>query len=255
MEQEPVIGWLLGVLLVSVRVAVPFIMAAPFASVRLPSMAKIILVFTLALALVGYSQILPAASMSLATLGSCMIYELIVGAAISTGLFAAFSAFQFAGRLLDYQVGFGVASLVDLATRNNAPLLGTLLYMLAILFFFAINGHLALLKVISLSLQSLPPGKGIMTLNFGALIAQFSTCFAFGLIIVAPIVLCLFLVDVGMAFMSRTMPQMNVFVISMSLKSMVCLVMLAIVIPFSGGIVQRIFDSLFSVWLKVFENG
>ena len=76
----------------------------------------------------------------------------------------------------------------------------------------------------------------------------FGSCFAFGFAVVAPVVLCLFLVDIGMAFMSRTMPQMNVFVMSLSLKVIVGLIVLAISFPFAGSIIRKIFDSIFECW-------
>jgi flagellar biosynthetic protein FliR len=102
-----------------------------------------------------------------------------------------------------------------------------------------------------MSLVKLPPGTSLAALNIGALIAYFGSCFVFGFAIVAPIVLCLFLVDIGVAFMSRTMPQMNVFVMSLALKVVIGLVMLAIALPFAGGLVQRIFESIFNNWNQV----
>ena len=109
--------------------------------------------------------------------------------------------------------------------------------MLAVLIFFAIDGHLVMLRLLQLSFVKLPPGTGVAGLNIGALIAYFGSCFVFGFAIVAPIVLGLFVVDLGVAFMSRTMPQMNVFVMSMALKVIVGLMMLAIC--FAGGLIQR----------------
>ena len=243
--------WALGVLLVSVRVGVLFIAALPFSGIPVPAVPRFILIVTLAAGLVG-APATPIVGHDPVSLGASVFHEVIVGAAIAAGLFAAFSAFQFAGRLLDFQIGFGIAGLVDLATRNNAPLLGTLLSMLATIFFFSLDGHLALLRLLSLSLAKFPPGAGISALDLRALNAQFGTSFSFGMILVAPVVLCLFLVDIGLAFMSRTLPQMNVFVMSLALKSLLGLAMLAISIPFAGGVVHRIFAALFEGWSRVF---
>ena len=237
-------GWAMNVLLVSVRIAMLFIATPPFAGIPVPAVARILLILGLAAGMAG-SFSGPVANLSLISLGAFVLHEAVVGASIAAGLFAAFSAFQFAGRLLDFQIGFGIASLVDLATRNNAPLLGALLSMVATVFFFAIDGHLALFRLMSLSLTKLPPGTGIESLDVRALIAQFGTCFSFGVILVAPVVLCLFLIDVGMAFISRTMPQMNVFVMSMSLKVLVGVTVLAISMPFAGGAIHRVFESMF----------
>ncbi len=242
--------WAMGVLLVAVRVAMLFIAAPPFAGIPVPAIARLILILALAAGMIGTAAP-PVVDLNLPMLATQVLHEALVGAAIALGLFVAFGAFQFAGRLLDFQIGFGIASLVDLATHNNAPLLGTVLSMSATLFFFAIDGHLALLRLLSLSLVKLPPGTGIASLDLGALLAQFATCFSFGFILVAPVVLCLFMVDIGMSFISRTMPQMNVFVMSMSLKVLVGLTVLAVSVPFAAAAIDRIFNAMFDSWSRV----
>lgn len=238
-------AWATDMLLVAARMAMLFIAAPPFAGIPVPALARIVVVVALTAGLVGITPPTSAAVLTPESLISALIYEAVVGGVFAAGLFAAFGAFQFGGRLLDFQVGFGMASLVDIATRNNVPLLGALLSMLASVFFFAIDGHLVLLRLLHLSLEKLPPGGSLLSLNIGALIAQFGTCFSFGMILVAPVVLCLFLVDVGMSFMSRTMPQMNVFVMSVSLKVIVGLAVLAIAVPLAGSVIHRVFESLF----------
>ncbi|MCB5191868.1 flagellar biosynthetic protein FliR [Methylobacillus arboreus] len=238
-------------MLVSARLSVLFIAAPVFGSVPVPARAKIILIVGLAAGLASTVNVPSMSGFSPEWLISAMLSELLVGAAMAAALFAGFGAFHFGGRLLDFQSGYGIASLVDLATRNNAPLIGSLLTMLAVLMFFLVDGHLAMLKVLQLSFTAFPIGAGITSLDIGLLIAYFGSCFVFGFAIVAPVVLCLFLVDMGMAFMSRTMPQMNVFVMSLGLKVLVGWVVLAIAVPFSAGLVRSVFESIFNVWNKV----
>lgn len=238
-------------LLVSARLAMVFIAAPPFAGIPVPAMARIIVVVALAAGLVGAAPQAVMRGMDVEALAAAVLFEVVVGGIFAAGLFAAFAAFQFAGRLLDFQIGFGMASLVDIATRNNMPLIGALLSMLAAIFFFAIDGHLVLLRLIHLSLEKLPPGGSVASLDIASVVAQFATCFSFGLMLVAPIVLCLLLVDFGMAFMSRTMPQMNVFVMSMALKVLIGLVVLAISLPLAGGAIRRVFDATFNAWFRM----
>ena len=243
------LAWATLVLLTSVRLSMLFISTPVFGGVPAPAMARIILIVGLAAGMTQGVE-LPQ-QIDPPRLVSMILHEAVVGGALAAGLFAGFGAFHFAGRLLDFQIGYGVAGLVDIATRSNAPLLGSLLSMMAALVFFSVDGHLALLRVIHLSMSAIPPGAGISALNLGALIAQFGSCFAFGLLIVAPIVICLLLIDFGAAFMSRTLPQMNVFVLSMAIKVIVGLVMLAIVVPLSGGVIHRVFESIFAGWSRL----
>lgn len=244
-------NWAFAVLLIATRLAVLFIAAPVFGNVPVPTRAKFILIFALAAGLAGTVSVPTMQGLQLGWLASVMFSELIIGAAMASALFAGFGAFHFGGRLLDFQSGYGIAGLVDIATRNNAPLLGSIFSMLAVLIFFTVDGHLAMLKVLQLSFTRLPIGAGLANLDIGALIAYFGSCFVFGFALVAPVVLCLFLVDIGMAFMSRTMPQMNVFVMSLGLKVLVGWVVLAMVVPFSGGLVRSVFESIFNAWSQV----
>jgi len=244
-------NWAFAVLLIAVRLATLFIAVPVFGSVPVPTRAKMILILGLAAGFAGTVHVPTMQSLELSWLVSAVFSELIIGAAMASALFAGFGAFHFGGRLLDFQSGYGIAGLIDIATRNNAPLIGTMLSMLAVLIFFTVDGHLAMLKVLQLSFARLPIGTGITNLNIGALITYFGSCFLFGFAIVAPVVLCLFLVDIGMAFMSRTMPQMNVFVMSLGLKVLVGWVVLAMMVPFAGGLIRSVYESIFNAWDKV----
>ena len=248
MNSTALFAWALGALLASIRIGMLFVSTPVFGNVPVPKTAKVVLIVGLG---AGFATQLNIGSINHIQAGwlvSAIISEVLIGGAMAATLIAGFAAFNVGGRLLDFQIGYGIAGLVDIATKNNMPLLGSVFSMAAVLIFFAIDAHLAVLKVIQLSYEVLPIGSSVFSLNLGHLIAYFGTCFAFGFAVVAPVVLCLFLVDIGMAFMSRTMPQMNVFVMSLSLKVIVGLIVLAISFPFAGSVIRRIFDSIFESW-------
>lgn len=248
MNSTAFFAWAFGALLASVRVGMLFIATPIFGNVPVPKFAKVVLIIGLG---AGYATKLNIGSIETIEIGwlvGAIISEVLIGAAMASALFAGFAAFNVGGRLLDFQIGYGIAGLVDIATKNNMPLIGSVFSMVAVLIFFAIDGHLAMFRVVQLSYDVLPIGGSVFSLNLGSLIAYFGTCFAFGFAVVAPVVLCLFLIDIGMAFMSRTMPQMNVFVMSLSLKVIVGLIVLAISFPFAGSVIRKIFDSIFESW-------
>lgn len=240
--------WAEGVLLTAARLAVLFIAVPPFAGIAVPALARIVLIVALAAGMAGSGIVSGISLTSPLELVSALLHEVMVGAALAAGLFAGFGSFQFAGRLLDFQIGYGMASLVDLATRNQMPLLGVLLSSAATVYFFCIDGHLALLRLFRLSLVKIPPGTGLMGIDPTAIVAQFAMTFSFGFVLVAPVVLCLLLVDVGMAFMSRSMPQMNVFMMSLALKVFVGLMVFAMTVPLAAGSIERVFETVFNFW-------
>jgi len=62
------------------------------------------------------------------------------------------------------------------------------------------------------------------------------------------VVTTLLLVDVALAMASRTMPQMNVFMLSIPLKIVVGLGVLAASTVFMPGIFRRIYQAIFQYW-------
>jgi flagellar biosynthetic protein FliR len=163
-------------------------------------------------------------------------------------MFSAFAAFQFGGRLVDLQMGFGVAGLIDPSTNTQSPLIGTVLNMMAVLTFFLLDGHHLVIKGLAISLEKIPPGVGIISINLDALVAQFSVIFVLGFAIVAPVIVTIFLMEIAMAVAARTMPQVNIFIMSFPLKIFVGLSVLAFSLNYMGSTLERIFTSIFDFW-------
>jgi len=245
-------AWLAMVLLVSLRIAPLFIVAPVFGSVPAPTLFRAALIVSFSAAIVSATATAFAAPLvSLEQLLAYSMTELLVGAALAFGLAAAFGAFLFAGRLLDFQFGFGIANLIDPTSRSRAPLLGTVLNLLAITVFFAADGHLLLIRELALSLEHFPPGRSIAELNFPAVSAQFGLMFAMGLTIAAPAMFAILLLDIGFAAASRTMPQMNVFIVAIPFKIALGLLVLALSLRYLGAAMNRVFESIFQYWNAV----
>lgn len=242
-------GWAALVLLVALRVAPLFVMVPVFGSAPAPALFRTILIVAIAASLVAATgTALAAPPATLAELVSQAIGELTIGAALAFGLAAAFGAFLFAGRLLDFQFGFGIANLIDPVTRAQAPLIGTGLNLLAVALFFAVDGHHLLLRAIAFSLERFPPGRPLGELGLAAVVGQFGVMFTAGITIAAPAVLAVLLLDVGFALMSRTMPQMNVFIIAIPFKIVLGFAVLAASLRFVGAAMGRTFESVFRYW-------
>ena len=245
-------AWIAAVLLVSIRIGTVFIMTPVFGSMQMPGRIRVFLVLALSAAIVSATDTralqVPA---QVGDLVRAALGELTLGALLAFGIFAGFAAFLFGGRLLDMQMGLGVASLIDPATRSQAPLLGTLFNMLAVVVFFALDGHHMIIRGMAYSLERFPPGSFGGQFDITAVIAMFGSMFTFGFALVAPVVFALFLIDVGMAVMSRTMPQVNIFILAVTIKIFVGLVILAISVQATGPLMHRIFAAIFSYWERV----
>jgi flagellar biosynthesis protein FliR len=245
-------GWVLTVLLVALRIAAALALTPVLAMGGMPARVRLLLVLALAVSL-SSALVVPVASTAF-TLGGLLIAamsELVFGGLLAFGLFTAFAAFQLAGRTIDLQVGFGVATLIDPATRLQAPLIGTFLNTLALAVFFAIDGHHMVVRGLAFSLAHLPPGTPLGSLDVGAVVTQFGSMFIFALALAAPVMIVIFLVDIAMAVMARTMPQVNIFIVSLPLKILVGLIMLVISVRFMGPLMERIFENMFTYWQQL----
>jgi flagellar biosynthetic protein FliR len=250
------VPWLLTTLLVSLRLGAVMLMTPVFASLGMPLQVRVLLVLALSATLVSGMApgLVTTAAASAGNLALAAANELVVGSLLAFALFAGFAAFQFAGRIMDIQMGFGVAGLLDPATRNHAPLLGMLLNLTAVLTFFLIGGHHLLLRGLAFSLERIPPGSRLTALPIGTVVEQFGAMFVYAVLLAAPVMTVILLVDIGMAMMARTMPQMNVFIIGLPLKIFVGLVVLAISLGFIGPAFARVFDGLFTGWQKIITH-
>ena len=84
--------------------------------------------------------------------------ELLLGASLAFGFLVAYAATQIAGRVLDVQLGYGAAAVLNPTTQAPAPLIGTVFGMAAVAVFLAIDGHQVLIRALALSVETLSAG-------------------------------------------------------------------------------------------------
>jgi len=94
-------------------------------------------------------------------------------------------------------------------------------------------------------------GQGLAQLQIDAVVAQFGRMFSYGLMLVAPAVFSLLLLDAGMAIIARTMPQLNIFIVGLPLKIFVGSMVLVFSLNYLGPLFKKIFESVFRYWEHV----
>jgi len=245
-------GWLTATLLTSIRVTAMSAFLPIFGATAVPGMIRVVWVvglaatFTAALPTLNAAPIADLTSLVVAGLG-----EALIGAALAFGLLTAYAATQVTGRVLDIQVGFGVASILNPTTRSMSSLLGALWGICALAAFLAMDGHLVLIRALSASLSAYPPGQFGLQVDGEALLRQSSAMYAFGLALAAPVMLLLLLADIAMAVMARTLPQLNVFVLSFPIKIVLGLSGLAFSIRYANGVLQALFAHTYQYWDRI----
>ncbi len=169
--------------------------------------------------------------------------EFAVQALLEFGIGAVFAVvMQFflyipeqAGEIVDTQMGMSMARMYDAGAQASLTTTASLLNMLAILVFFAANGHITLLRIVLTSGELAPYG----TAAFGDAVASravelFAECALLAVKLSLPILATELMGQVGMGILMKVIPQINVFAINIELKVIIGLSMLLLLLtPFT----------------------
>ena len=236
--------WVLAVLLLTLRLAPVLAFAPPFTLLNIPLRVRVLIPVMLAVCLVQVPGArLPSIAAGLDTLLVLAMSEALIGLGIAFAFQAAFAALYFAGRVLDIQSGFGLATVIDPATRAQSPMIGTLFVLAAAAVFFAADGHHELMRVIAASLQAVPVGAAASGWPFEAVTAHVGVIFVLGVVTAGAGIAVLFLTDIALGFLSRTLPQMNILLLGLQVKTLVLLFVLILMVGLLAPAFLRVTES------------
>ncbi len=241
MNPDDFSSWVISCMLVTLRIAPLFAFAPPFTLIRVPATVRLLLSLGLAICIVGggASDVFYAAQGRAALAGS-MLRELFVDMSLVMMFQVAFAGLQVAGRTLDIQAGFGLAMLIDPTTRAQTPLSGTLFAYAAGVVFFAMNGHHDVLRFYAASIEAVPLGLAGLPANLAHLTGFLAASFLIAFGVAGGAILTLFMADLAIALLSRTVPQMNALMIGFQVKTLLLLLVLALSFGGSAALIARL---------------
>jgi flagellar biosynthetic protein FliR len=203
-----------------------FIVVVPgFSHKSLPNTSKVAL--SLVLSWVVYSN-MPSAPVYEQTLLFMLaaVREALIGLSMGFTAKLVFSGIEMAGQFIDFQVGYSMGAIYDPATGTASSYYGKLFYWMSIMVFFMLNFHHALLLALMDSFKVAAAGQiGFGSLKLAGVLYMFSYAFRIAVCIAAPMIIVLLVTDIAMGLLSRTVPEINVFMLGMPLKALVGLVM------------------------------
>jgi flagellar biosynthetic protein FliR len=248
-------SWLTSTVLLATRLGGLLLMTPPIGVKAIPPVVRVALVVGLAAMLAA--ALPPALQPHIDNVGDLLAAtcgELALGLTMALGMAFAFAAFAAGARLLDVQIGFGIGQIFDPVTQQQLPVLSGVVAQLAAVLFFVSDAHHAVLRGVSASIERFPPGAAWpLEAAFGPVLHQAAGMFSLGFAVVAPVVFCLALIDLGLGVLARNLPQMNMFVLGVPVKVVAGLAALSIWIAASAGVVNRINTSIFSGWEAMFR--
>ncbi len=203
--------------------------------------------FIFILTLMIYSQSAESAFETSGTLeyGLLLAKEFLAGFIIGFTMELFFFAITFGGYIIDFQMGLSMAMVYDPQTNAQVAVTGRLLQNWFLILFFAVDGHLALMKLLVTSAEIVPYGGILITQDLWVRISEiFLQCVDLGLRLSLPIIVAEFLIEVGVGVMNKVVPQVSIFVINIQMKLIVGMGLLVILFSPIGEHLNRILTEM-----------
>jgi flagellar biosynthetic protein FliR len=175
--------------------------------------------------------------------GIGVIGEIMMGAIIGLSVKLIFAGIQLAGQLAGFQMGLAIANVMDPVTSAQVSIIAQLINIIAILIFLTINAHHMFLRALAESFRLIPPFNVQFSNSLiEQLISISGNMFIIAVKVGAPVIVSLLLTSAAFGLISRTVPQMNVFLVAIPLKIVVGLLFLAFALPYLLPYFRQLFN-------------
>lgn len=201
-------------------------------------------------ALVANGSIQPDQAMIWGSTSSQLIFtiglETLFGLALGYSSKLVFDGIQFGANLTGNFMGFASASQYDPHQEAQSEIIAQLQMTMAMLLFLALDGHHWFLHAAMDSYKIV----GLGQLSLGALFSQqlvqmTGDTLVLGLQLSAPVGVSLFLVNIVYGVMAKSMPQMNVLVLSFSVSALMGFIILFVSFPDYAAVLGDSFNGIY----------
>ncbi|MDL2250236.1 flagellar biosynthetic protein FliR [Lachnospiraceae bacterium PF1-22] len=177
--------------------------------------------------------------------GILLLKEFAVGFALGFVMQVFEMVLTYSGAVIDFQMGLSMATVYDAQNGTQVALTGNILQIYYYLLFFAIDGHLILIRIIGESSRIVPYGGiTIGKETAEAIVMIFVQCVVLAVKLALPVIVFEFLAEVAVGMLMRIVPQVNVFVISIQLRVIIGVVILITMVSPIGNYLNGVIDEL-----------
>ena len=191
----------------------------PFGGRFIPVSIRLLLAISIGLALSHIYILKDLPDINLLILIS--VKEIIIGLVIGFLANIIFYTLQVIGQMIDFQVGLSMANIVNPAFDIQVSPIGDLFFVFGMLLFLVTGGYTQIIESIAYSFNIVPVGE--VSINGDIFVYAFKLIgnfvFQVALRFSAPVITILLLVDVITGIIARTVPQINIFIIGLPLKT------------------------------------
>ncbi len=219
--------------LILLRVIAFVFSSAVFSSSNISMPVKVLFSFVLSFIIFPLHQVEIQKHLNLAEhiIGNAT-QELFVGIVIGLVTRFFFFAISMAGDLISVSIGLNSAQVFNPISGANSNTMEQFQVLLATLVFFALQGHHLLITALSESFNLFPVASaGFSWKPFPEVAHMGGQLIEIALKMASPVVVSIFLVNITMGILGRTVPQLNVLVTSLSVTLAVGLVVMILTLP------------------------
>lgn len=186
-------------------------------------------------------------------LGIAIAHEALIGMLIGTTIQLIVVGIQLGAEVTSISGGLQVSSTPDADTGQNMPSLAKFAGLMVVAVMFAGGGHRMILNVLLDSFSAMPPGQvSFHDSMMDLVIQQLGAGMSAGIRVAAPVVAALLLTNLLTGLISRTLPQLNVLAIGLSVNALALLIVTALTIGSAGLVFQdelvKAADKLNQLW-------
>jgi len=151
----------------------------------------------------------------------------LIGLGIGLTLHLAMGALTTLGFLLSSQIGLSMAVLNDPLNGNSSDVITAIINVLCMLAFFGLDGHLLFVSILGRSFEAWPVGGGLPLLTLQGVAYNLGWVFSAAMLLALPVVAGALVVQIGMGFLNRASPSLNLFSLGYTLITLMGLYMLS----------------------------
>jgi flagellar biosynthetic protein FliR len=139
--------------------------------------------------------------------------QILIGFTFGLVFQIASAALVVAGQAISGSMGLSMANMVD-PNMGNVPVLSQLFNIMGTLVFLGLGGHLIVFGLVIESFKLLPIGQPFFSQDMlGKMINWSAMMFLGALLIALPVVMTLLFINIGLGFVARAAPSLNIFTV------------------------------------------
>ncbi|MBI4717318.1 MAG: flagellar biosynthetic protein FliR [Planctomycetes bacterium] len=211
-----------------------------FASTLVPRRMRAALVLTLGAMMVPvlHRQAPTDLTWSAVVLGG--VGEMMVGAIIGLAIATLLSGAEVAGVMVGQQAGIALSEVFDPTFAEQSTVVTQIYAIVLMLVFLVLGGHRAAVAAVLDTYEVIPMLSFRLEEPMVVLLLELLTAaFGLGVRLAGPVLITLFLTELAFAFLSRTLPQLNVLSVGFTVRVMLAVATAGITLALAGDVMAE----------------